>query len=235
MTTGMPSAALIALNSVSRDFDNGRVSAVRDVTLSIDRGESVAVVGASGSGKTTLLMLMCGILTPTRGSVLWDGAEMRSAGEWTRLRRTQIGIVFQDFNLFPTLTALENVEIATFGTGITAKESTRLAEAALALVGLEKRMTHLPSALSGGERQRVAIARSIVNHPAAIFADEPTGNLDSTNGAAIMDLLWTLQRNSGTTLVLVTHNAGHAANCGRKIEISDGRILPHGRVRRAAE
>ena len=199
------SRPLLAFEHVSREFDGGRVVAVRDVNLEIAKGESLSLVGASGSGKTTLIMLMCGIMAPSEGVIRWNGEPVTTAHEWTTLRRSEIGIVFQDFNLFPTLSANENVEVATFGTGIDNNERKRRAEAALEAVGLTARATHLPHQLSGGERQRVAIARSIVNRPNLILADEPTGNLDSVNSNQIIDLLFDLQKTRGVTLVL-----GHA-------------------------
>ena len=208
--------ALITLEHVSREFDGGRIVALNDVNLTIEKGQSVSIVGTSGSGKTTLIMLMCGIMTPSAGKIRWNGEPVTTPKEWTNLRRSEIGIVFQDFNLFPTLSANENVEVATFGTGIDNRERKRRAEAALEAVGLKARATHLPHQLSGGERQRVAIARSIVNRPNLILADEPTGNLDSVNGAAIMDLLFDLHQARKVTLVLVTHDAHLAANARGK-------------------
>jgi len=194
-------------------------------------------VGASGSGKTTLIMLMCGIMAPSTGLIRWNGKPVTTATEWTNLRRSQIGIVFQDFNLFPTLSANENVEIATFGTGIDSRERRRRAEAALDAVGLIARSNHLPHALSGGERQRVAIARSIVNRPTLILADEPTGNLDSVNGEAIINLLFDLHRKQGVTLVLVTHDVRLASLCERQIRMKDGQMSeqPPVRTLRAAK
>jgi putative ABC transport system ATP-binding protein len=228
---------LITLEHVSREFDGGRIVALRDIALAIDNGQSVAVVGASGSGKTTLIMLMCGIMAPSTGLIRWNGKPVTTATEWTNLRRSQIGIVFQDFNLFPTLSANENVEIATFGTGIDSRERRRRAEAALDAVGLIARSNHLPHALSGGERQRVAIARSIVNRPTLILADEPTGNLDSVNGEAIINLLFDLHRKQGVTLVLVTHDVRLASLCERQIRMKDGQMSeqPPVRTLRAAK
>ena len=228
---------LITLEHVSREFDGGRIVALRDIVLAIDNGQSVSVVGASGSGKTTLIMLMCGIMAPSTGLIRWNGKPVTTATEWTNLRRSQIGIVFQDFNLFPTLSANENVEIATFGTGIDSRERKRRAEAALDAVGLIARSNHLPHALSGGERQRVAIARSIVNRPTLILADEPTGNLDSVNGEAIMNLLFDLHRKQGVTLVLVTHDVRLASLCERQIRMKDGQMSeqPSVRTLRAAK
>jgi putative ABC transport system ATP-binding protein len=167
---------------------------------------------------------MCGIRSPTSGRVLWQGAPVTSRQQWTALRRTHIGVVFQDFNLFPTLSAAENVEMALFGGGLSAQERRQRVDAALADVGLSGRATHLPHELSGGERQRVAIARSIVNRPVLLLADEPTGNLDSVNAKAIMDLLFELHHEQHATLVLVTHEPQHAMRCARQIEIRDGRI-----------
>ena len=177
-------------------------------------------------------MLMCGIMTPSAGKIRWNGEPVTTPKEWTKLRRSEIGIVFQDFNLFPTLSANENVEVATFGTGIDNRERKRRAEAALEAVGLRARATHLPHQLSGGERQRVAIARSIVNRPNLILADEPTGNLDSVNGAAIMDLLFDLHQARKVTLVLVTHDAHLASQCARQIGIKDGRVTEQTSLRR---
>jgi putative ABC transport system ATP-binding protein len=223
---------LVAFEHVGREFDGGRIVALDDVNLAIAKGESLSVVGASGSGKTTLIMLMCGIMAPSAGVIRWKGEPVTTAQEWTTLRRSEIGIVFQDFNLFPTLSAIENVEVATFGTGIDGDERKRRAEAALDAVGLTARSTHLPHQLSGGERQRVAIARSIVNRPTLILADEPTGNLDSVNGAAIIDLLFDLHHTRGVTLVLVTHDPALAGHCARQVAIKDGRVTEQTSLRR---
>ncbi len=220
----MTSNPLVAFEHVGREFDGGRVIALNDVNLEVAKGESLSVVGASGSGKTTLIMLMCGIMVPSTGIIRWNGEPVTTPKAWTTLRRFEIGIVFQDFNLFPTLSAIENVEVATFGTDIDNNERKRRAETALQAVGLTARATHLPHQLSGGERQRVAIARSIVNQPNLILADEPTGNLDSVNGNQIIDLLFDLHKKRGVTLVLVTHDTGLAAACARQVGIKDGHL-----------
>ncbi len=217
---------LLLFENVSQVFDDGRIVALHDVNLAIRPGDSAAIVGPSGSGKTTLVLLMSGIRLPSRGVVCWNGQPITQPSAWTELRRTNIGMVFQDFNLFPTLTASENVEIAMFGTGRSSRERRAAVGAALDAVRLSTRADHLPHELSGGERQRVAIARSIINQPSLLIADEPTGNLDTANSAAIMDLLLDLHRTRGTTLVVVTHNPEHAARCARTIEIRDGSILP---------
>jgi putative ABC transport system ATP-binding protein len=220
----MAPKSLIAFDHVGHSFDAGRIVALKDVSLAIAEGESVAIVGASGSGKSTLIMLMCGIRVPTAGRVLWKDKPVTKPERWTALRRSEIGIVFQEFNLFPTLTARENIEVAMFGTGLGDRERRRRADAALETVGLSQRATHLPHELSGGERQRVAIARSIINNPSLILADEPTGNLDSVNAAAILDLLFELKSARRASLVMVSHEPSYAKRCGRQIKIKDGDV-----------
>jgi len=160
----------------------------------------------------------------TTGLVRWKGQPVTKPEEWTDLRRSKIGIVFQEFNLFPTLTACENIEVAMFGQGVGSRERKRQAEEALETVGLASRATHLPHELSGGERQRVAIARSIINNPTLLLADEPTGNLDSVNAVAIMDLLFDLQRARVATLVMVSHEPAFVRRCARQIKIKDGNV-----------
>jgi putative ABC transport system ATP-binding protein len=226
---------LIVLDHVGHSFDDGRIVALKNVNLTIAEGESVAIVGASGSGKSTLILLLCGIRVPTTGRVLWKGTPIITPGQWTALRRSEIGIVFQEFNLFPTLTARENIEVAMFGTGHGSQERKRRAEAALETVGLSERATHLPHELSGGERQRVAIARSIINNPALILADEPTGNLDSVNATAILDLLFDLKRARGATLVMVTHEPSYAERCARQVRIKDGNVYDQRLARAVGE
>jgi predicted ABC-type transport system involved in lysophospholipase L1 biosynthesis ATPase subunit len=219
------SGALIALRGISRLHDGGAIAALRNVDLQIGAGECVAVVGASGSGKSSLVNLLCGIDHPTAGTVLWGGRLIHSQQDWARLRRQSIGIIFQEFNLIPTLTALENVELALLGRRLSAK--LRFARAALVLerVGLASRMHHIVTRLSGGERQRVAIARAIVNEPQVLLADEPTGNLDSASAANVADLLFTLCETTGMTLILVTHDDAFAARCQRQVRIRDGVIV----------
>ncbi len=222
---GTSSDPLIALEHVGHAFDQGRIVALNDINLAFGEGESVAVLGPSGSGKTTLILVMCGIRTPTRGILRWKGDPVTTLRQWSDLRRSEIGIVFQEFNLFPTLTASENVEVAMFGMGLSSKERRRRAEEALDTVGLGRRTTHLPQELSGGERQRVAIARSIINNPALILADEPTGNLDSANASQILDLLFDLQRARGVTLIMVSHAPDLAKRCERLIKMKDGNVI----------
>ncbi len=221
----MTSSHLLQLEHVNHAFDDGRIVALRDVNLDFGEGEFVAILGASGSGKTTLVLVMCGIRRPTSGVVRWRGEPITTLRQWTDLRRSEIGIVFQDFNLFSTLTAAENVEVAMFGSGASMAERKRRVDEALDTVGLARRATHLPQELSGGERQRVAIARSIINDPKLILADEPTGNLDSKNAAAILDLMFDLQKARGSTLVMVSHAPDQARRCARQIKMKDGQVV----------
>ena len=219
------SKPLMALDHVGHSFDDGRIVALKDVNLTFGEAESVAILGPSGSGKTTLILVMCGIRIPTTGVLRWKGEPITTLRQWTDLRRSEIGIVFQEFNLFPTLTASENVEVAMFGSSASTGERRRRVEEALATVGLADRATHLPQELSGGERQRVAIARSIINNPTLILADEPTGNLDSANASAILDLLFDLQRARGATLIMVSHAPDLAKRCKRQIKMKDGNVV----------
>jgi putative ABC transport system ATP-binding protein len=217
--------SLISLRGISRVHDGGAIAALRNVDLQIAAGECVAIVGASGSGKSSLVNMLCGIDFPTAGTVLWEGRLLRTQQSWARLRRLNIGIVFQEFNLIPTLTALENVELALLGRGLSQKRRYTRAAVVLDRVGLESRMHHLVTKLSGGERQRVAIARAIVNEPKLLLADEPTGNLDSASAANVADLLFKLREEAGTTLILVTHDDALAARCTRRVRIRDGVIV----------
>jgi putative ABC transport system ATP-binding protein len=228
MPNKSPEQDLVQLERVSRVFDGGTVVALRDVSLSIGHGDCIAILGASGSGKSSLINLLSGIDAPTDGRVLWKGQPVTSRRQWAELRAQSIGIVFQEFHLLPTLTALENVEIAMFGQGIEPKVRSARAKSALRRVGLGARLDHRPNALSGGERQRVAIARSIVNWPTLLLADEPTGNLDSATAAMIADLLLKLHVAGNMALVLVTHDEALARRCERRIRIKDGAIAePH--------
>lgn len=216
---------LIRLEGVERRYDDGAIVALAKVDLVIATGECLAILGPSGSGKSSLLNMLSGIDMPSEGQVYWNDLPVRSRREWAVLRGSEIGIVFQEFNLLPTLTALENVEIALIGRGIPASSRRSRVVKALERVGLLGRLDHLPNALSGGERQRVAIARSMVNEPGLLLADEPTGNLDSVNARLIIDLLLGLQEDTGTTLVLITHDEDIAARCNRCVRMKDGGIV----------
>ena len=221
----LESPPLIALRNVSRIYDAGAIADVTDVDVEIRPGDCVAIVGASGSGKSSLVNLLCGIDYPSAGTVLWQGQPVRKQADWARLRRTHIGIVFQEFNLIPTLTALENVELALFGRGMSTVRRQTRAAILLERVGLEARMHSRVTTLSGGERQRVAIARAIANEPLLVLADEPTGSLDSVNALLIADLLFKLHGDTNMAIVLVTHDEKLAARCRRQVRVKDGRIV----------
>lgn len=195
-----------------------------DVSFAISEGESVAIVGASGSGKSTLLSLLAGLDVPSDGDVELVGESLAALDEdgRARLRGRHVGFVFQSFQLLPSLTALENVMLPLELVGRADAEGA--ARLVLAQVGLADRLRSYPRQLSGGEQQRVALARAFVTRPKVLFADEPTGNLDTRTGSAIIDLLFDLNAQSGTTLILVTHDAGLAARCGRTLRIDAGRL-----------
>ena len=202
----------------------GTLTIVQDVSLQVHAGESVAIVGASGAGKSTLLALLAGLDLPTRGRVLLDGEDLSALDEdgRARLRAERVGFVLQSFHLITALTALENVMLPLELAG--RSDARQAATDALDHVGLRARIGHYPRQLSGGEQQRVAIARAFVMRPAVLFADEPTGNLDTTTGAKIADLLFALNADSGTTLVLVTHDRTLAARCGRSVIMEAGQL-----------
>jgi putative ABC transport system ATP-binding protein len=201
---------------------DGELTIVDKANFTVRRGEAVAVVGASGSGKSTLLGLMAGLDTPTVGEVAINGESLFQLDEDGRakLRGRLVGFVFQSFQLLPSLTALENVMLPMELSGVA--DAREKALAILERVGLKARVKHYPKQLSGGEQQRVAIARAFVTEPKLLFADEPTGNLDAKTGRAMVELLFELNRERGTTLILVTHDAGLAARCGRRLSIDAG-------------
>lgn len=219
--------ALIELERVSKVYEGGeRVTALADVSLTIDRGEFVAVVGQSGSGKSTLMNILGCLDLPSGGRYRLDGVDVSraSAATLAQVRSRQIGFVFQGFHLIPSLTALENVELPLIYRGMGRDERRRRAEESLRRVGLSQRMRHRPNELSGGQQQRVAIARALAAQPPLILADEPTGNLDSASGAEIMAMLHALHQD-GHTVVLITHDAAVAQQAQRRIEIKDGRVV----------
>jgi putative ABC transport system ATP-binding protein len=203
----------------------GTLAILSDVSLAIARGETVAVMGASGAGKSTLLALLAGLDEPTSGSVTLAGNELTALDEDGRaaVRARHVGFVFQSFHLVPSLTALENAMLPLELAG--RSDARPAALEVLAKVGLGERVGHYPRQLSGGEQQRVAIARAFVTRPDVLFADEPTGNLDSVTGGRIMDLLFGLNEEAGATLVLVTHDRELAARCGRVIRLDAGRVV----------
>jgi putative ABC transport system ATP-binding protein len=203
----------------------GSLTIVHDVSFDIAPGESVAIVGASGAGKSTLLALLAGLDLPSSGRVLLDGQDLAQLDEdgRARLRAQRVGFVFQSFHLIPALTALENVMLPLELSG--SSEARRAALDSLARVGLRARTGHYPRQLSGGEQQRVALARAFVTQPAVLFADEPTGNLDTVTGGRVGELLFELNASSHTTLVLVTHDLSLSARCARTIRMEAGRVV----------
>jgi putative ABC transport system ATP-binding protein len=247
-TTGRPlvaapliEAPLFQAEGLVKRYHLGEVviEALRGVDLTVERGELVAVAGPSGSGKSTLLNLLGALDEPDAGRVRFDGADLAAASEAERtlLRRRRLGFVFQSFNLIPVLTALENVEYPLWIDGVARGERRRRAEAALAAVGLGDRTGHRPDLLSGGERQRVALARALVHEPLAVLADEPTANLDSQTGGAIMELLARLNAERGTTFLFATHDPAVIERAPRRVRLRDGRVVAderHGRSAGAA-
>ena len=229
----MPSSetsAVYELRNVSRSYTLGGVDvhAVREIDLTLTAGESVAIVGPSGSGKTTLLQLLGALDRPSGGELLFEGRAVGGLGDraLSELRLEVLGFVFQQFNLIPTLTAAQNVEIALAPTSTPRTERRERVLGLLASVGLAERADHVPSKLSGGEQQRVAIARALANDPHVLLADEPTGNLDSTTGSEIMDLLLSLSGDEHRrTVIVVTHDASVAGRASRVVRMLDGRLV----------
>lgn len=221
--------SLIQVKNLSKKYTIGQNSiyALRNFNLSIEKGEFVSIMGPSGSGKTTLLNLIGLLDSPTSGKIFFNGDEItnKNRKEKLQIRREMIGFIFQSFNLLPTMTALQNVEFPMIFTQKDKIERKKQAKAFLSLVGLEKRINHLPTELSLGEQQRVAIARSLVNNPAIILADEPTGNLDTETGELIIELLKTLNEIENKTFLIATHDTNIASRTKKIIKIQDGRRI----------
>lgn len=219
---------MINVNNLKKFYKLGgeTVKAVDGISFEIKDGEMLSIIGPSGSGKSTLMHILGGLDTADSGIVEVDGANIEelSGGRLARYRNKKIGFIFQTFNLQPHLTALENVELPLVFAGIRRGKRKQMAKEALVKVGLENRMNHKPNELSGGQRQRVSIARAIVNRPSIIFADEPTGNLDSKTGKSILELLRKLNQDEGVTVIIVTHDEYIARSTDRIIQIFDGKI-----------
>ncbi len=224
---------MIELTGVTKRFDGKKqVTALNTVDLQIDKGEMVSLVGPSGSGKSTLLNLIGGLDKPTTGEIALDGAVLSGLSDdaLTKLRRDKIGFIFQFFNLLPTLNCLENVSLPLHLRGWKKAQIDERANELLTLVGLSKRLDHLPEELSGGERQRVAIARALSVYPPILLADEPTGNLDSATGVEILGLIRDLHERLETTVLIVTHDKTVAESCPRQIALKDGVVVQDLRV-----
>jgi putative ABC transport system ATP-binding protein len=222
-------ASILSTKDLTKSYKIGKleVPALRGVSLEVEEGEFVAIMGPSGCGKSTLLHLLGGLLSPTTGSIIIDGEDLAlvSDAQRTDIRRRKIGFVFQRFNLFPTLTAEGNLKLAEkIHTGNGSKNSDNRKEV-LKLLKLENKMHHKPLELSGGEQQRVALARAIVNRPAIILADEPTGNLDTENSEIVLEMFKELNQRLNQTIVMITHNPEAAAVCSRIIRMRDGHIV----------
>jgi putative ABC transport system ATP-binding protein len=220
---------IIQASGVLKAYHTGLVSvqALRGVDLSVQRGEMVAVMGPSGCGKTTLLNCLSGLDTADEGLIAIEGVSLSemSDHERTAYRARRMGFVFQFYNLLPVLSAVENVELPLLVSGVRLREARKRALEALAQVGLAQRAAHRPAELSGGERQRTTIARALVNQPALVWADEPTGDLDSETASEIMDVLVDLNQKQGLTFILVTHDRGVGARCGRIVRMRDGLVV----------
>lgn len=221
----MNNGALLSGKGLCKHY--GELKVVKDVSLSVKAGEFVCLVGKSGCGKTTLLSLLSGLERPTAGQVMLDGKDITSATEddLALFRRQNVGFIFQSFNLIPTLSAWENVALPLFPVKMREQERERRALELLEKMELGHRTRHLPSALSGGEKQRVAIARALINRPKILFADEPTGNLDSATGDAIMEILNRLHREEGVGILMVTHEAELAKTADHLIRMHDGEVI----------
>ena len=222
-----PAPVMVKAEHLSKQVRSGAsaLTILDDVSLQVAAGESLAIVGASGAGKSTLLGLLAGLDAPSSGQVWLDGQGLSELDEDDRAlaRAGRVGFVFQSFQLLPGLTAIENVMLPLELAGQRGARSR--AQAALESVGLRDRVTHTPNQLSGGEQQRVAIARAFAPQPSVLFADEPTGNLDSTTGKAVADLLFQMNAEQGTTLVMVTHDERLAARCGRTVRMAGGKLI----------
>jgi putative ABC transport system ATP-binding protein len=220
--------AIIEAKKVVKTYDTGKlkVEALKGVDLSVEKGEMMAIMGPSGCGKTTMLNCLSGLDDLTGGQVLLEGKDIHAMKDDARTtyRAQKMGFIFQNFNLLPVLTAAENVELPLLLVGASMKESREKAVKALALVGMQDRKDHKPAELSGGQQQRVTIARSLVNEPAIVWADEPTGNLDTENSAEVIELMRTLNKEKGLTFVIVTHDPGVGKKCGRIVEMRNGLI-----------
>ena len=216
------SDTIIEVADVSKFYDHGKVAALRDANLRVERGEFVALVGPSGCGKSTLLHLVAALERPSKGTILVDGKDLAARRDRNRYRRLDVGLVFQLHNLIPRLNARENVELAMFGTQRSRQARRERAESLLASLGLAGLAGREPPRLSGGERQRVAIARAVANNPRILLADEPTGSLDAAGADVVLAILEQQRRDNGTTVLMVTHDLAVAGRADRTVQLHDG-------------
>jgi putative ABC transport system ATP-binding protein len=227
MSNGVNPSDIIQIRDLCKTYRVGKVDvpALRGVELNVRNGAFLSIIGPSGSGKSTLFHIIGGLTPPTTGKVVVDNKDLSAMtdAERTRMRKRTVGFVFQKFNLLPNLTARDNIAVARFIGGADAKPEPEFEEV-LRLLGINDRLDHKPNALSGGEQQRVAIARAIVNHPAILLADEPTGNLDTENSKAVLEVLRDLNRRLGQTILMITHNPEAAAFAHRTIRMRDGKV-----------
>jgi putative ABC transport system ATP-binding protein len=223
-------SAFIEVTELRKTYHVGKIEvpALRGISFSVTQGEFLSVVGPSGSGKSTLFYILGGLTHPDSGKVVIDGADFSklSDAQRTRMRKSKIGFVFQKFNLLPTLDARSNIEIAIDIAGANGKRDSEHFSRIVSLLGLEKRLPHRPAELSGGEQQRVALARALINRPAIVLADEPTGSLDSKNSEIVLQMLRHSNRELGQTVLMITHNPEAAAHGDRIIHMRDGEIVP---------
>ncbi len=227
----LPNTPLLQAQQVSKTYPDGEVRALNEVDLAIDHGDYVALMGPSGSGKSTLLNLFGALDVPTSGDIIFEGQPLSQIDNLDRFRSEKIGFVFQSFHLLPVLTAMENVQIPMFETSLAAARRVERSHELLGAVGMGHRATHLPRQLSVGERQRVAIARALANGPPLLLADEPTGNLDTANALAILDLFDELRRERPLTIIMVTHDEQLAHRAERIVRLRDGQIVDDGLAR----
>jgi len=219
-------SSLVQAVDVGLEFDDGNVRALNGLSLNIEEGDFVALTGPSGCGKSSLLSIIGSLEMPTRGELLYRSMPYGTLGDLAAFRRGHIGFIFQAFHLIPTLTAVENIVVATFGAAASAGDCLHHAHELLDGLGLNQRRSHLPAQLSGGERQRVAIARALINDPELILADEPTGSLDSKAADEVLDLISNIREKRGITVIMVTHDSSAAAQADRIVRLRDGRVDP---------
>ena len=221
-------SSLVEAVNVGMEFDDGNVRALNGLSLDIEEGGFVALTGPSGCGKSSLLSIIGSLEVPSSGELRYRQVPYGNLGELAAFRRTHIGFIFQGFHLIPTLSALENILVTTFGSAASARDSLHRATEMLDNLGLNQRRNHLPAQLSGGERQRVAIARALINDPELILADEPTGSLDSKSADEVLDLISDIREKRGITVIMVTHDSAAAARADRIVRLRDGQVEPAG-------